>query len=180
MTMAVTNRSTTLSQMRRVLSACLAAWIGASVALLWGAGVTFAQSKGVHVDPDSPAGKEYALPLDAARGNVAGGGDSAAPGGDAPPLFGAGISHRGSVEDGSVSGELARGNRGDRTDSEAPSGTAQPSEDGDGAADAKAVDASADGPSAAMLTALVALGVMCVGVVIGLSLRSLRRTDQPS
>jgi hypothetical protein len=180
MSVTVTNRSTTLAQMRRLMSAWVAAWIGTSLALLWGAGLAFAQRDGVYVDPDSPAGKEYALPLDAARGNVSGGGGSAAPGGDAPPLFGAGISHRGSAEDGSVAGELDRGNRGDRTNSGAPSGTAQTSEDGDGAADAKAVAASPDGPSAAMLTALVALGVMCVGVVVGLSLRSLRGTDQPS
>ena len=182
MTVTVTDRSTTLAQMRRYLSACLAACIGTSLGVLWGPGIAFAQRDGVYVDPDSPAGKEYALPLDAARRNVTGGGGSAAPGGDAPPLFGAGVSQRGTVDDGGVAGDVKRGNRGDRAISEDALRTPKAGGDGDGGEEAvaQAVAASADGPSASLLTALVALGVMCIGLVIGLALRFLRGTDQSS
>src|SRR4051794_38960461 len=70
-----------------------------------------AASAAVHVDPDSPSGQEYALPLDDARGDAAGGqghdamstpaggggGTSGGPtggssAGGAPPAFGVGLS----------------------------------------------------------------------------------------
>ncbi len=51
-----------------------------------------AAKEGVHFDPDSPAGKEYALPLDRARDEASGASDGA-PGRKAP-LFGVGISDR--------------------------------------------------------------------------------------
>src|SRR4051794_5178988 len=65
--------------------------IVALIALAWAlaaAGTVGAQEPGVTIDPDSPAGKEYALPLDAHR--------AAAVGRDAgegvpQPLFGVGI-----------------------------------------------------------------------------------------
>jgi hypothetical protein len=47
-----------------------------------------AQQDGVFVDPDSPAGKEYAVPIDQACGEAAGGGES---GSGEEPLFGEGI-----------------------------------------------------------------------------------------
>ena len=57
-----------------------------------------AQEPGVHIDPQSPAGTEYALPLVQARGDNAAprsggstGGGSAAQPGAAPARFGAGI-----------------------------------------------------------------------------------------
>src|SRR4051794_23480120 len=77
-----------------------------------------AASAAVHVDPDSPSGQEYALPLDDARGDAAnghgggdaqsgpvgvggGGGQSGGPpggatsgGGEPPPAFGVGLSGR--------------------------------------------------------------------------------------
>jgi len=43
---------------------------------------------GVHVDPGSPAGKEYQIPITAARGQVAGGSSSNSAN---PPLFGVGV-----------------------------------------------------------------------------------------
>ncbi len=54
-----------------------------------------ASAKGVFFDPDSPAGKEYALPLDQAREEAAGG-KSDGPAGKRAPLFGEGVSGRGS------------------------------------------------------------------------------------
>src|SRR3954452_7944237 len=41
---------------------------------------------GLHVDPDSPGGKEYAIPLDQARDDATGGG-----GGSGSHLFGVGV-----------------------------------------------------------------------------------------
>ena len=45
---------------------------------------------GVFIDPDTPAGKEYAIPLDEARRNATGGDQAVGPAGETP-LFGAGI-----------------------------------------------------------------------------------------
>ena len=50
-----------------------------------------AQEEGVFVDPDSPAGKEYAIPFEAARRGVAPERD----GRTSPPLFGEGVSDGG-------------------------------------------------------------------------------------
>src|SRR3954451_6779017 len=79
--------------------------IVALVAFAWTlatAGAVAAQEPGVHVDPDSPAGKEYAIPLDFHR--------AAAVGRDAvegvpQPLFGVGIT---------PAAAGARGSAGDR------------------------------------------------------------------
>jgi hypothetical protein len=58
------------------------------LAVVLGTGGTAAAAEpGVTYDPTSPAGKEYALPLEAARGALAGGQH----GSNRPPLFGAGI-----------------------------------------------------------------------------------------
>lgn len=53
-------------------------------------------AKEVFFDPDSPAGKEYALPLDQARDEAAGVGKSDGPAGEKAPLFGEGVSKKGS------------------------------------------------------------------------------------
>jgi hypothetical protein len=52
-----------------------------------------AQERGVHLDPGSPAGKEYALPVERARRETSGLSDAAlvAAGPKAVPLFGRGI-----------------------------------------------------------------------------------------
>lgn len=49
----------------------------------------------VHFDADSPAGKEYALPLDRAREEAAGAGKTDGPAGEKAPLFGEGVSSGG-------------------------------------------------------------------------------------
>lgn len=56
-----------------------------------------AQEKGVHIDPNSPAGREYAVPVDEARRD-AGGSDNDHTG--SAPLFGEGVSG----DDGGASG----------------------------------------------------------------------------
>lgn len=49
----------------------------------------------VHFDAESPAGKEYALPLDQAREEAAAAGKTDGPAGEKAPLFGEGISNGG-------------------------------------------------------------------------------------
>lgn len=51
-------------------------------------------AEGVFFDPDSPAGKEYALPLDQAREEAAEIGKSDGPAGEKAHLFGEGISRQ--------------------------------------------------------------------------------------
>lgn len=47
-------------------------------------------SSGVHVDPNSPAGKQYVIPIVGARSETSGGNTSS---GANPPAFGVGITH---------------------------------------------------------------------------------------
>jgi hypothetical protein len=69
-----------------------------------------ASAGGVHFDPDSPAGKEYALPLPEARNEAAGGvGSRHDP---TPPLYGVGISGPGSGAAGSSTGPRGTGQEG--------------------------------------------------------------------
>ena len=139
-----------------------------------------AQHNGVFVDPDTPAGKEYALPLDTARRDASGGEGHATGGGYETALFGAGISHRGGVRD------TAEPEEGGGATDEAPSGDARGSgsassaDDGDSdrdgarAAVANAIADSGGGPSPGVLTTLIALGVLLVGGAAGMLLRSMR------
>jgi hypothetical protein len=54
--------------MRRISATCRWRYLALGVMLLLSVpGETIAQEPGVHYDTDSPAGKEYALPLDTAR-----------------------------------------------------------------------------------------------------------------
>ncbi len=56
---------------------CIPTRIGLVVGLcLLPAPAALAQTPGLHVDPNSPSGKEYAVPLDHARSNAGGGGSS--------------------------------------------------------------------------------------------------------
>lgn len=139
------------------------------------AGQGVAQDNGVHVDPDSPAGKEYALPLDSARraaeGQNASGGSSDA----AAPLFGAGISHKASNGGSKRKTNQSGGADGSGDRSGGGSSAGGTPESGSVAA---AVATSGGGMSAGLLTALIALGVLAVGLATGLGLRALR-TGQP-
>jgi hypothetical protein len=66
----------------------------------------------VHVDPNGPAGQQYALPLDSARGEAAGNSAAGVPGSIAKaPLFGQGIKPSVS-QAGHRQGEKAKSNGG--------------------------------------------------------------------
>lgn len=131
-----------------------------------------AQGDGVVVDPETPAGKEYALPLEAARRDASGavGGNT---GSQSAPLFGAGISRRAESRTGGGSDRGSR-SREDRGRKDAPSSDARGSSPA-----AAAVPEDGTGLSAGLLTALIALGVFMLGGIVGLSVRTLRATEQP-
>jgi hypothetical protein len=140
----------------------------AVLGLLTVTGEAAAQSDGVFVDPDTPAGKEYALPLDRARQDVApnSGAQGSEPGN--AELFGAGISKR---DGGGGSGERGGGesgaSNGQRGEAQGGSGVGTRSV-------AQAAASSGSGISAGWLTVLIAFGVLVVGGIAGLSLRALR------
>jgi hypothetical protein len=144
------------------------------IALTVGAAVALAQEKGVHVDPDSPAGTEYAVPTDAARreGLPSSGQNGARPG--STPLFGAGIraSGRGGGADRSASdGQVLEGSDPDARRSTPRSRGRSGDEE---SARTLAAISTRDGLSPELLTALIALGVLLVGGVAALLLRALR------
>jgi hypothetical protein len=151
-----------------------------------------AQGPGVFVDPDSPAGKEYALPLDQARREAApdasgpgagrtgrdSGGDAS--GSTAPPLFGEGIE----PSDGAAAGKDGDSGATDSSDSsnrrrdgETP-GAGLASRAGDGAPTARgsaAIEAAAGEGSGALLTAGMGAAVLAVGLLAGFGLRRVLR-----
>jgi hypothetical protein len=151
----------------------------------------------VQVDPDSPAGVEYKLPLEQARRDAAPGADGGGVGprsgggsGGPAPLFGAGISAAGSQSDGS-GGAGATGGDGNRADGE------QSRDDGGGGAaggggsaagpgageSAPSAGTTADengGGSTGLILGGIALAVVVVGGALGLALRRGLRTTPAS
>jgi hypothetical protein len=133
-----------------------------------------AQQDGVFVDPDSPAGKEYAVPIDQARGDAAGGGDS---GSGEEPLFGAGIEPgSGGSADKPRGGEAGQ-NAGGSGD------TGGEPRQGDGSRDSVdpgqrsvAIEAAAADGSDGLLSAGIAAAVLAGGLLVGFGLRRLLRT----
>src|SRR3954451_16468553 len=88
--------------------------IVALVAFVWTlatVGAVAAQEPGVHVDPDSPAGKEYAIPLDFHRAAAVG---RDAVEGAAQPLFGVGITKAAAGADASGGDRSSGGTRSTR------------------------------------------------------------------
>ena len=146
-----------------------------------------AQRDGVFVDPDSPAGVEYAVPLDQARSEATGtaGGGSAPTDGD-QPLFGVGIERSSS---GSGGGGGAKGSGGSGrsagTGGGSPGGAtpgggnqAGAGEAGGNGASAAALEAAASGgTSTGLLTAGIAVAVLLVGLLCGLGLRRILRDN---
>lgn len=168
--------------MPRLASLRWAVCLAAVVASFAGAeGTAIAQGDGVVVDPESPAGKEYALPLEAARRDGAGRG-TASTGSASAPLFGAGISRRRNSPTLDGSDRRSRGGADSGRSDDASSDATDPTDATDArdsrAAAAAAIAEGGTEPSAGLLTALIAFGVLVVGGIVGLSLRALRRTEQ--
>jgi hypothetical protein len=148
-----------------------------------------AQGPGVFVDPDSPAGTEYAIPLEEARRNGAPDAEPRRGGGGAdPPLFGEGITR---APSGSAAGGGSAGSAG------GGEGSGDGGGDGDRGAGKRgdgevlgaqetarerhrssmAVEAAARGGSDALLTAGIAGAVLAVGLLVGFGLRRVLRSE---
>ena len=146
-----------------------------------------AQDEGVFIDPDSPSGKEYEIPLEAERRQADPAQERGAPvqhGARSSPLFGTGIVS----EPGAGMSRSARADRdgnaadpdgkaGDPgADAPVPDGTSEPQESGD--EDDEVVRAAASNPGAPgggasvpLTIGGVALAVLLVGGLAGLLLR---------
>jgi hypothetical protein len=117
-----------------------------------------AAEPGVTVDHGSPASKEYAIPLDAARSAGQGGTAATATG---PPLFGAGISPARAAKE-----RAGSGHRRHRRAAAAPTADLR------GRVNTAGVGPS--GSSGMLWTVLIALGVLGSGAAAGLALRRAR------
>ena len=111
------------------------------------------------LDPNSPAGVEYQLPLDRAREEAAGETqrDSGAP--KPAPAFGAGVTESGPSPEGAGSGGSDEGARERRSDEVSATDTR-----------AKTIRAASEGGSGASVP-LIAAAVLLVGGGLGLGLR---------
>jgi hypothetical protein len=135
-----------------------------------------ALGQGVTIDPGSPTGKEYAIPVEQARREAAVGSrtDPIAPSDRSAPLFGQGVtrdtrSSSGGDAAGTSGGGSGTGGSG-TTSGDQPAGTSPL-----GQISPRPVNA---GTSAAPLAlAAGGLGVLVLGGVAGLALRRRRRTD---
>ena len=139
-----------------------------------------AQQDGVFVDPDSPAGKEYAVPIDQARGDAAGGGD-AGPGEE--PLFGEGIEPPSGDSANVQSSERTQdsdGTRGKEEGSREKGAEPRPGEGSGSSVDvghsSAAIEAAATDGSSGLLSAGIAAAVLVAGLLGGLGLRRLLRS----
>src|ERR1700760_2092560 len=63
----------------------------ASLGLIAAGPALAAPGNGVHVDPGSPAGKQYAIPIPSARSETSGQKAGSGSGSTNPPLFGVGV-----------------------------------------------------------------------------------------
>jgi hypothetical protein len=155
-----------------------------------------AQGPGVFVDPDSPAGTEYAIPLEEARRHGAPGAEPRPGGGNAdPPLFGEGITRApgasaaegGSARSGGGSAGAAGGSEGtggkggrggDRGAAKAADGEVLGAQETERShRGSVAVEAAAQGGSDALLTAGIAGTVLAVGLLVGFGLRRVLRNE---
>jgi hypothetical protein len=140
-----------------------------------------AQVDGVFVDPDSPAGKEYAIPLEEARRHGAGGG---APGAG-QPLFGAGIERAAPTVEGAKAqggaGGSASGGESGKARGNGDNGNGASTEESAGGDQAvqrsAAIKAAAGGSSDGLITAAIVALVLAAGLLAGVALRRTLGSD---
>jgi hypothetical protein len=134
-----------------------------------------AQEDGVFIDPDSPAGTEYAIPLDQARREAAGGGTTTQGRAEnGQPLFGAGIAPRSEAPRNEAKGASATGDaRGGGARKPRAAGVDKTPRPGSnaGASTAAVAAAAGDGGSEGLLTAGIAAAVLALGLAAGLVFR---------
>lgn len=139
------------------------------------ASVAAAQDDQIFVDPDSPSGKEYELPIDSARKQGAAGSRTKEPARGAP-LFGEGV-ERGSG-DGMIIGSSTSGAAGDGdAGSETARDKARRGSATTGATAERTAQAAAPDGAGGLLAILgVGTGVLLAGALAGLLLRRRRAT----
>jgi len=152
--------------------------------MIWLAPAARAQEEGVFVDPGSPTGKEYAIPLDSARrqADPSGGGAGAA-----PPIFGEGIVPSAGGAGGVNAGPPAAGSgeAGAPREESPPEGagdggnaSAESAASRDGAAAVAAATQNPGAPSGGfgtpLIVALSAAGLLLAGGLAGLVIRRTR------
>jgi hypothetical protein len=163
------------------------------VALLALPATAGAQRGGVFVDPDSPAGTEYRIPLEEAR--RLGAGDDQRRTGEgrtgtsAQPLFGEGIQRApgapgsagdGNGESGSPEGRLAPNGGGEAAQRGGKAHERRVFDTDEGARDGRApvaVEAAVSDESDTLVTAGIAGVVLAAGLLVGFAMRRLLRTD---
>jgi hypothetical protein len=132
---------------------------------------------GVHFDPESPAGKEYALPLDQARDEAAGAGKSDGPAGKKAQLFGEGISKQGS----NAAPSSSAGNGGTQRSGAGPGddagGSNGPQRQEPRQLSASVVAVSSDDHSYALSSAILwVAAILVLGGLVGFALRAAQRS----
>jgi hypothetical protein len=140
-----------------------------------------AQQDGVFVDPESPAGKEYAVPLDQARGEASGGEGSASRN---EALFGEGIEPAGGGSAASRNSDRAgKPGTGSRKEGDSRKGEGE-SRERDRTANSAglgqhsaAIEAAAADGSNGLLSAGIAAAVLAGGLLAGFGLRRLLRAE---
>jgi len=141
--------------------------IGALVGLLLAASPASAQDPGVQVDPDSPSGREYDIPLASARRDAQPGVDRSAPATSAEtPLFGEGIT----TKDSSSSAPAKGGSRQPRPRGKRPAKAPAPSrtvEPAPAAVRIAAANPGAPGGGAGTTALFVLGGVLVLGAGVG-------------
>jgi hypothetical protein len=159
-----------------------------------------AQTPEVQVDPNSPAGTEYAIPLDKARQDAAGDkGTSGKRGGKSEQLFGAGIEKQSEQPPPPPPAEAteapepvpvepaeeAKSDRAKKKRSKDEQGDSKPSSaatssEGDDSDPphkrAAAVEAASDDGSTGLTMGGIAVGVLGLGLLLGVGLRRLFRS----
>jgi hypothetical protein len=156
-----------------------------------------AQTPEVQVDPNSPAGTEYAIPLDKARQDAAGDkGTSGKRGGKSEQLFGAGIEKQSEEPPPAEATEApepvpvepaeeAKSDRAKKKRSKDEQGDSKPSSaatssEGDDSDPphkrAAAVEAASDDGSTGLTMGGIAVGVLGLGLLLGVGLRRLFRS----
>ena len=130
-----------------------------------------AQDDEIFVDPGSPSGKEYALPVESARQQAAKEAQGRSPGARPAPLFGQGVDDRATADAGGASSGAGSGSgsakgSGAGAGSDADGGTPAAS-----AATLKAQAAAPDGGIGLAAVIGVGAGVLLLGGAIGVLLR---------
>lgn len=149
--------------------------VAASIALALGTTATAAAQDDVFVDPDSPTGKEYAIPLEEARRNAGASGppDRIRPGERSAELFGAGVGD-GQEPPEVGEGAAGRAREGGRERQGAASGRQAPAkrrrESSGGVPAPAARSATADGGDGdLLLVGAIGIGALALGALLGIA-----------